>query len=158
MPENKLRGSPIKPEITMNDPSTSENSAPAKPQPRITSCAEYYWQQAGQNKLTMPYCRQCDKVFYYPRHWCPSCFNQDLGWQQVSGRGKVYSYSVIYQSPFPSYQADIPYVLAIIELEEGPRMMTNVVNCDAEHVRVDMAVQVTFERRGAMKIPQFEPR
>ena len=129
----------------------------AKPQPRITSCAAPYWEHAKNEELTLPYCGDCDQVFYYPRHWCPACFNQDLSWQQVSGKGKVYSFSVIHQSPLLSYQGDLPYVLAIIELDEGPRMMTNVLNCDVESVVVEMPVQVLFEQRGDMKLPQFEP-
>ncbi|HBD12058.1 MAG TPA: nucleic acid-binding protein [Porticoccaceae bacterium] len=135
----------------------SENNAVEKPQPKITRCAQPYWQSCLQEKLSLPYCKACDAVFYYPRLWCPGCFNQDLDWKTVSGRGRVYSYSVVHQSPLPSYQQDVPYVLAVIELEEGPRMMTNVINCDVDAVHVDMPVAVTFEQRGDMKIPQFQP-
>lgn len=135
----------------------SETPASAKPQPKITACAVPYWQSCLEEKLSLPYCKQCDTCFYYPRLWCPSCFNQELDWQVVSGRAKVYSFSVIHQSPLASYQQDLPYVLAVIELEEGPRMMTNVINCDVNTVHVDMPVTVTFEQRGDMKIPQFEP-
>ncbi len=141
----------------MSDVTSAATTPPAKPQPRITDCAAPYWQHAKDNKLDLPYCGECDASFYYPRLWCPACFNQDISWKQLSGKGTVYSYSVIYQSPLPSYQEDLPYVLAIIELDEGPRMMANVLNCDVDKVRVDMAVEVVFEARGDMKIPQFQP-
>lgn len=142
----------------MSELSTQTAAQLEKPQPRITQCAAPYWDYAKQDKLVLPYCGSCQQAFYYPRLWCPSCFNQDLSWQAMSGRGTVYSYSVIYQSPLPSYQADLPYVLAIIELDEGPRMMANVLNCDIKGVHVDMAVEVIFEQRGEMKIPQFQPK
>ena len=141
----------------MNDLTTSETAPPEKPQPRITKCAAPYWQHAKDEKLVLPYCGECEASFYYPRLWCPTCFNQDISWKQLSGKGKVYSYSIIYQSPLPSYQGDLPYVLAIIELDEGPHMMANVLNCDVDTVSVDMAVEVLFEDRGDMKIPQFQP-
>lgn len=75
----------------------------------------------------------------------------------MSGRAKVYSFSTIYQSPLPSYQSEVPYVLAVVELDEGPRMMTNIVDCAPEVVHVDMALEVVFESRGDMKLPQFRP-
>ena len=131
---------------------------PAKPQPRITPWAAPLWEGCAQGKLTLPYCDKCEACFYYPRRWCPQCFNQDLSWQEVSGKGKVYSFSVIHQAPMASYQGDVPYVLAVIELQEGPRMMTNVVNCRVEDVSVEMPVEVTFEERGDMTIPQFQPQ
>jgi uncharacterized OB-fold protein len=136
--------------------SETKSPVPEKPQPRITPWAEPLWQGCAEGKLRLPYCSQCEACFYYPRLWCPQCFNQDLSWQDVSGKGKVYSFSVIHQSPLASYQQDVPYVLAIIELAEGPRMMTNVVNCEVDAVSVDMPVEVTFETRGDMSIPQFQ--
>ncbi|RLA39649.1 MAG: nucleic acid-binding protein [Gammaproteobacteria bacterium] len=145
------------PEKASLETSVSANPIPAKPQPRITPWAAPLWEACAQGKLSLPYCSQCEASFYYPRQWCPQCFNQDLSWLELSGRGKVYSFSVVHQSPLPSYQDDVPYVLAIIELEEGPRMMTNILNCDVDKVRVDMPVEVTFEERGDMTIPQFQP-
>lgn len=134
----------------------SQNENP-KPLPKITPGAELFWDYCRGEKLVLPFCNQCAAFFYYPRTWCPSCFNQDLHWKPVSGRGVVHSFSVIHQSPMPSFDADVPYVLAIIELAEGPRMLTNIVNCDVNAVVVDMPVNVVFEKRGNMKVPQFEP-
>lgn len=133
------------------------DQTPAKPLPRPTPGAEHYWASATRGEFVLPHCRACDRVFFYPRRWCPHCFGQDLDWRAASGRGRVYSYSVVHQAPFPAYQADVPYVLAVIELEEGPRMMANVLHCDPAEVQVDMPVEVTFERRGEMQIPQFQP-
>ncbi len=139
----------------MND--TAITDAVAKPQPQISPGAEPFWEHAKRDELFLPFCEGCQKPFYYPRRWCPNCFSQNLSWRKMTGRGEVYSFSVIHQSPLPSYQQDVPYVLAIIELEEGPRMMTNVLECNVDAVHVGMAVEVIFEVRGAMKIPQFRP-
>lgn len=131
---------------------------PAKPQPKITPGAAHYWDCATRERFVIPKCKDCDAVFFYPRVWCPFCFSQNLDWHQASGNGKVYSFSIVHQAPFPAYKNDVPYVLAVIELEEGPRMMANVLHCDPYSVVVDMPVRVTFESRGDMKIPQFQPR
>lgn len=135
----------------------SEQMPAEKPLPKPTPGAEHYWESATREEFVLPHCRDCDQVFFYPRRWCPGCFSQNLDWRQGSGRGRVYSFSVVHQAPFPAYQADVPYVLAVIELEEGPRMMANVLHCDPQEVRVGLAVEVTFEARGEMKIPQFQP-
>lgn len=130
---------------------------PPKPQPKMTPGAEHYWASATRGEFVLPHCRDCDRVFFYPRQWCPHCFGQQLDWREASGRGAVYSFSVVHQAPFPSYRGDVPYVLAVIELAEGPRMMANVLHCDPAAVRIGMVVEVTFETRGDMKIPQFQP-
>lgn len=137
-------------------PSKKEPSKIEKPQPKMTPGADYYWQSASNNRFVLPHCCDCDTVFFYPRMWCPACFSQKLDWHEASGNGKVYSFSVVHQAPFPAYQGDVPYVLAIIELEEGPRMMANVLHCDPEKVTIEMPVRVIFEDRGDMKIPQFQ--
>lgn len=140
----------------MND-ATNDATLPAKPLPRMTPGAEHYWQSATRGQFVLPHCKACDQVFFYPRAWCPQCFGQDLDWINASGRGVVYSFSVVHQAPFPAYRGDVPYVLAVIELAEGPRMMANVLHCDPATVCVGMPVEVTFEVRGEMKIPQFQP-
>ncbi len=139
----------------MSDSPTT--SVVAKPQPQISPGAEPFWEHAKQEELFLPFCEACQKPFYYPRRWCPGCFSQNLSWRKMTGKGRIYSFSVIHQSPLPSYQQDVPYVLAIIELDEGPRMMTNVLDCDVNAVHIEMAVEVTFQARGEMKIPQFRP-
>lgn len=135
----------------------NESVLPQKPQPKMTPGAEHYWQSATEEHFVLPQCDDCSEIFFYPRVWCPKCFSQNLSWYKASGKGKVYSFSVVHQAPFPSYKNDVPYVLAIIALEEGPHMMSNVINCDPQSVLVDMPVNVTFESRGEMKIPQFQP-
>lgn len=141
-----------------NIPAAEPAALPQKPTPKMTPGAEHYWNSATNEHFVIPKCNDCKAVFFYPRVWCPFCFSQNLDWHNASGNGKVYSFSVVHQAPFPAYKGDVPYVLAVIELEEGPRMMANVLHCDPHAVTIDMPVCVTFEARGEMKIPQFQPR
>ncbi|MBE3558090.1 MAG: Zn-ribbon domain-containing OB-fold protein [Ktedonobacteraceae bacterium] len=130
-----------------------------KPIPDVSEIARPYWEAARREELAIQRCRACGAAIFYPRHWCPACFSLNLGWEKASGSGEVLSYSIIYQAPFESYAPDVPYVLAIIKLAEGPQMMTNIINCRPENIYVGMPVQVTFERRaGEFNVPQFQPR
>ena len=127
-----------------------------KPIPEVSDAGRPYWAAAENGELQLQKCLSCGRYIFYPRHWCPFCLKLDLTWERVSGRAEVYSFSIVHQSPMESYQA--PYALAIVSLPEGPRMMTNIVNCDVADVRVGMPVRVTFEKRsGGFTVPQFEP-
>ena len=129
-----------------------------KPVPTTSEVAKPYWDAAQRDELYIQRCRSCGTAIFYPRYWCPNCLSLDLAWEQASGNGEVLSFSIVYQAPFESYAPDAPYPLAIIKLAEGPQMMTNVVNCKPEDVRVGMPVKGTFETRsGGFKVPQFEP-
>ena len=92
------------------------------------------------------------------RH-CPSCGAEDLRWKSVSGRGSVYTYTVAHRPPHPVFMDQCPLVIAVVELEEGPRLMTNIVGCDPEAVKVGMAVQVDFEPidDSELELPVFRP-
>jgi uncharacterized OB-fold protein len=124
--------------------------------PEITDATEPYWEAANDDRLVLQHCGDCSSWIFYPRELCPHCFSEDMSWEEVSGRGTVYGFSVLQESPIPAYQDEVPYVIAVIELEEGPRMFTNIVNCAPEDVSVDCPVEVTFERRDGQQVPQFE--
>jgi len=90
-------------------------------------------------------------VHHYPRDICPHCFSLDLGWKEASGRGKVYTYSVMRRAPEP-------YVIAYVTLEEGIKMMTNIVDCDLDKVRIDQPVKVVFKpSENGQPVPMFAP-
>jgi uncharacterized OB-fold protein len=128
-----------------------------KPIPEISEVAKPYWEAARNDELHIQRCTSCGKAIFYPRHWCPHCLGQEITWERASGDGRIHSFSTVYQAPFEAYKSDTPYVLALIELAEGPVMMTNVVNCDPEAVTVGLPVRVCFEERAdGFKIPQFE--
>jgi len=132
----------------------------AKPIPMITPENEPYWQACKQHELRLPTCASCGPHFY-PRSFCPTCGSRDLEWRQMSGRGAVYTYAIVRRAPTPGFRGDVPYITAIVELEEGPRMMTNVVGVAAEPeaITVGMPVEVTFEDiTDEISLPKFRPR
>jgi uncharacterized protein len=96
-----------------------------------------FWDAAAQGTFLLPRCNSCGQSHWHPRAHCPSCHGTDLSWVQGSGRGTVYSYTVV-------RRPDAPYVLAYVQIEEGPILMTNVVGCEPETVRIGMRVKVSF--------------
>ena len=114
-----------------------------KPLPKPTPTSRPFWDAAKRHELTIQRCGACKSYVYYPRDRCPKCFADQLEWQRVSGRGRVYSYTVVRRASARSF-GDAPYVLAIVELDEVPRMTSNIV-APPEKVRVDMPVEVFFD-------------
>jgi len=128
-----------------------------KPVPEIDDITRPFWEAVQRRTLELQRCDTCGTWIFYPTAWCTACYSHALSWYPVSGRGSVYSYSVVHHPPFAAFSVDVPYVLATIELEEGPHMMTNIVHCAHETVYVAMAVTVCFEDRNGFLVPQFEP-
>ena len=126
-----------------------------KPVPEYSAVTEPYWQAAARGRFMLPRCNDCERVHYPPRRWCPHCWRSGLSWVEVSGRARVLTFSVVHQPPSADFE--VPYVLAVVKLEEGPQMMCNIVDCTPSEVTVDMEVAVTFETRGDITMPQFMP-
>ena len=114
-----------------------------KPLPKPSPTSRPFWDAAKRHELQIQKCAACHEYIYYPRNRCPKCFSDQLSWERVSGRGKVYSYTVVRRASSHAF-ADAPYVLAIVELAEGPRVTSNIV-APPEQVRVEMRVQVFFD-------------
>ena len=130
----------------------------AKPLPRVNDTTRPYWDGARAGRLLLQRCLSCATLIHYPRAWCPRCWKTDLEWVESRGRGRVVTFTVVHQAPFESYAAEVPYVLAVVRLEEGPQMMTNVVGISPAQVRIDLAVEVVFEEReGGFRVPLFRP-
>lgn len=130
--------------------------APAKPAPQATPETEPFWEAAAAGQLCLPRCQPCDRFFFPPRPFCPACLSDDVVWEAASGRGRLHTY-VINHRAAPGFEP--PYAIAVVELDEGPRMMANIVDCDQtpEALALDMALEVTFEQRGAMAVPVWRP-
>ena len=110
-----------------------------------------FWDATAEGKLLLKKCNGCGKIHYYPRTICPFCFSDDTVWIEASGKGTIYSYSVI-------RRVEVPYVMAYVTLEEGPTMMTNIIDCDMDSVRIDMPVTVSFVDTGeGNALPMFTP-
>lgn len=116
-----------------------------KPLPEPNLDTAEYWAAARAHILKLQKCRGCGAFRYYPRPVCPVCMSFDFDWQAVSGRGKVYTFTVIHRAPHPGFKEDLPFVMAVVALEEGPRMLTNITGCAPSDVRIDMPVAVVFE-------------
>lgn len=114
-----------------------------KPLPKPSPTSRPFWDAAKRHELLLQRCGACSKFIYYPRPRCPHCFSDRLKWEQCSGKGTLYSYTVVRRAASRAF-ADAPYVLAIVELAEGPRMTTNIV-APPEQLRVDMPVTVFFD-------------
>lgn len=128
-----------------------------KPLPDIDDITRPFWDAVQRRTLALQRCDDCATWIFYPNTWCTACFGRALSWHPVSGRGSVYTYSVVHYPPFEAFAAEVPYVLATVELEEGPHMMTNIVGCHHEAVHVGMRVQICFEDRNGFLVPQFGP-
>ena len=107
--------------------------------PSINMETEAYWEGTAQGKLLLKRCCSCGETHFYPRAICPHCLSSDTEWFEASGKGKIYSYSIM-------RRAKIPYVMAYVTLDEGITMMTNIVESDFGDVAVDKAVEVTFRK------------
>ena len=129
-----------------------------KPLPRIDEESRGYWEALGRHELCFQRCRDCATQRFPPRAVCPACLSSATEWVRASGRGTVHSFTVTHQNQAPGFRESLPYVLAVVELEEGPRMMTNVVGCAAQDVRIGMMVEVEFEdATGEITLAKFRP-
>jgi len=129
----------------------------ALPKPVANADSKVYWDAARERRLVIRRCKACGELHFMPRYLCPSCWSDDLEWIDAAGTGRVHSFSVIHRASDPAFASRVPYVIALVELEEGPRMMTNILGEDALGIAVGDPVKVTFEDRGdGALIPQFE--
>lgn len=135
---------------------------PRRPLPEVTELTAPFWQAAREGRLVMQRCRTCGEYVWCPRPACTECGNPELDWQELSGRGSVYSFTVIRQLAgrgARAFEKDIPYVIAWVDLEEGPRFYTNIVQCPVDRVEIGMAVEVVFDPASSeINLPKFRPR
>ncbi len=131
------------------------------PLPQPTPETQPFFDGLREQKLLIQRCNACDKAYYYPRPFCPDCLSSDVKWEQASGEGTLYSFVINHRST-PGYNA--PYVIAVVQLKEGPRMMTNLVGVevglepDPQFLRCDMPVRVVFDDvTDEITLPRFRP-
>ncbi len=116
-----------------------------KPLPQPTQWSKPFWEGCRKHEFLVQKCLDCQKYIFYPKMFCPDCLSSNLEWVKSSGKGKVYSYMVVYSYQPTEFEENLPYVVAIIELEEGVRLMSNVIGCSPETVKCDMKVGVVFD-------------
>jgi hypothetical protein len=115
--------------------------------PTVTHDTKPYWDATAEGKLVLPRCNACGVVIWYPRTVCPQCSSTDVGWFEASGKGSIYSYTLVRRAGGP-WREVVPYVLAYVELEEGPRVLTNIVGAQPADLDVGRAVEAVFEDTG----------
>lgn len=121
------------------------------PGPQPTPETKPFWDAASQGVLLLKKCLSCGELHYYPRSICPFCFSENTEWQPASGGGTIYSYSVMRRAPEP-------YVIAYVTLIEGVTMMTNIVDCDVDSVRIGQTVRLVFRpSENGPPVPMFTP-
>jgi uncharacterized OB-fold protein len=125
------------------------------PQPE----SDFYWEKAKAHELWLRKCNSCDNVYFYPRNICPTCFSRDVTWVQATGRGTLHTFGIVERGPTPAFRGHVPYIVALVDLEEGPRMPTNLVGIEAnkDTVEIGMAVEVTFDDvTDEITLPKFK--
>ncbi len=133
-----------------------------KPLPTPSAVSQPFWDATKEHRLMFQRCRLCGTRVFYPRDICPGpqCFGVGtLEWEESTGKGRVYSYTISYQPNHPAFADDVPYVIAIIELDEGWRMVSNLINIDPKEVQVGMKVQVVWDDvTPEFTLPKFQPQ
>jgi uncharacterized OB-fold protein len=136
-----------------------EHVLPA-PAPLVLPEVKAFWDATAEGRLLLPRCEDCQTVFWYPRPYCPACASLRIAWFEASGRGSIYSFTVNRrgQADLSAYREAGVYVLAYVELEEGVRVMTNIVDCDPDSVKIGQPVEVVFHDTGqGTALPRFRP-
>ena len=116
-----------------------------------------YWDAAAEGRLLLRHCADCARTHHYPREFCPYCWSERVEWRPASGRAVLYTWSVVHRNDLPPFGTRTPYVAAVVDLAEGPRMMTEVVDCAESDLRVGMGLVVGFreEGGGGFAVPVF---
>jgi uncharacterized protein len=134
-------------------------SAYAKPLPTLTDENRPFWEACRAGRLSLQKCGRCSHIRYPISGICPRCLSADFEWTGVSGRGTVFSYVVFHQAYHAGFKQDVPYNVALVQLEEGPRMYSNIVGTPNDQVRIGDAVEVVFDAVTAeVTIPRFRLR
>lgn len=130
-----------------------------RPLPERGGDAEPYWRALAEGRIELPRCRSCNRWIFYPRPFCPQCHSTDVAWREVSGRGRVYTFSVVHRATHPWFLDKTPYVYAVVELENGVRLPTTIVHCNPSEVSIGLDVEPVFEDVGdGTTLLFFRPR
>ncbi len=114
------------------------------PNPPVSSDSLPFWDGSTEGKLVLPRCNGCDEVIWYPRHFCPQCGGTDVSWFEASGEGSIYSFTVVERGQ-GRWAEHSPYVLAYVELAEGPRVLTNIIDTDPDALAIGDTVHASFD-------------
>jgi len=129
-----------------------------KPLPSMSVWSAPFWEGCKREELLIQKCRDCGTFIFYPKMYCTNCLSSNLEWIKSRGKGKIYTHMTVYGFQPTEFSEDVPYVVAVIQLDEGVRMMSNIVNCKEEEVFCNMPVEVVFEKvTKEFTLPKFQP-
>jgi len=130
----------------------------SRPVPHPDLVTAPYWQRVNEGVFALPCCEACGRYHFYPRGNCPHCGSPRIAWSPASGRGEVYSFSVVHRAPGPAFKDEVPYVLAIVATAEGPHLLTRITGVAPAEMRVGIKVRVKIEKSAeGAALPVFEP-
>jgi hypothetical protein len=134
---------------------TAEKKA-QRPLPRLDEENRWFWEACRRHELYLQKCRACGELRFYPRALCPGCLSSDTEFVRSSGHGRIHTFTVTHQNQAPGFRDQLPYVMAYVELNEGPRLLTNVAGTPPEEIRIGMSVVVEFEDLDeSIALPKF---
>jgi uncharacterized OB-fold protein len=117
-----------------------------------------FWDGCREGRFLVRRCRACGAFHFYPRPFCPECWSPDVEWVEATGRATLYTWSVVHSNDLPPFNERVPYVAAVVDLEEGPRVMTNVEGCDHDALEIGMPLVVDYRAiSDDVTIPVFRP-
>lgn len=126
--------------------------------PTIDDETRPFWEAAREGRFLIARCGNCGRPHHYPRPFCPFCWSENVDWEDASGRATLYTYSTVFVNDRPPFNDRLPYVVAVVDLEEGPRVMTNLVGCDPADLRIGQEVVVAYqELTDEITVPLFRP-
>lgn len=129
-----------------------------KPLPKIQPYSKPFWDATKEHKLLVQHCKDCDSHIFYPRRECPECWSTELDWTESSGKATLFAFSVTYEGVEAMFAEDLPIVVAWVDLPEGVRMTTNIIDCDPEEVKIGMDLEVVFKDvTDEITLPFFKP-
>lgn len=138
---------------------TAPAGRPAKPVPQVGPDMAPWLDAARRHELVVQRCAGCGALRFPARSICSRCLSRDATWVPTSGRGTVFSFAVMHQAMHPGFAAEVPYAVVVVELEEGPRVLSNLVDCPPAEVRIGLPVEVVFEAvTPEVTLPKFRPR
>jgi len=129
-----------------------------KPLPVVTPLTRPFWEGTRSGRLLLQRCASCAAYRFPPREICSECLSRQSVWVEASGRGEVFSYAVMHQAYHPGFASEVPYTIVIVKLEEGPKIVSSIVDCPPASLCIGLPVEVCFERvTEEISLPKFRP-
>ena len=132
-------------------------SGPRFDLPSIEAETAPWWDAVRENRLLIKRCRDCGAAHFYPRPFCPKCWSENVDWEEASGEATLYTWSTVHVNDLPPFRDRVPYIAAIVDLAEGPRLESTIVGADEDDLAIGMPLRVDFQHTEELSLPAFRP-